>query len=86
MALLASLREVCRNVIRIVRAPKIFQVACYARSAGKVEVIVDVAIRALAWRYSVPSTQRKTNRGMIKLCVQPVISPMALLAGDREFA
>src|SRR3982074_840070 len=52
MTLLAGLREVSRNMVRIGCAPKILQVAAYARSAGQVVVIVDVAVRALAWRPS----------------------------------
>jgi hypothetical protein len=85
MALLASLREVCRNMVRISCAPEILQVAGYARSAGKVVVIVDVAVGALAWRHGVPPGQWKTSRGMIELRAHPVIRAVTVLAGDREF-
>ena len=84
MTLLAGLREVCRNVIRIGRAPKIFQVAGYAGSARQVVVVVNVAVRTLAWRHGVSPGQGKTSRGMIELRAYPVIRAVTLLARDRE--
>src|SRR4030081_707009 len=84
MTLLAGLREVCRNVIRIGRAPKIFHVARYAGSARQVVVVVNVTVRALAWRHGVYPGQGKTSRGMIELRAYPVICAVTLLACDRE--
>src|SRR4030081_3320405 len=84
MALLADLREVCGNVIRIGRALKILQVASYARSAGQVVVIVDMAVRALPWRHGMPPRQGKTSCGVIELRAHPVICAVTLFAGDRK--
>src|SRR4030088_1305244 len=84
MTLLAGLREVCRNVIRIGRAPKIFHVARYAGSARQVVVVVNVAVRALAWRHGVSPGQGKTSRGVIELRAHPVICAVTLFAGDRK--
>ena len=86
MALLASLGEGCRDVIRVRRALKVFQMARHASRACKVVVIVDVTVGALCRRHRVPSGQGKACRGMIELRVQPAVRPVTLLASDRELA
>ena len=55
MALLASLREIRCNVIRVGRTLKILQVARNARRAVQAVVVVDVAIRTLPRRHHVRS-------------------------------
>ena len=55
VALVAGLREIGRDVIRVGRAPEILQVAGDTRSAIQRVIIVDVAIRALARRNGVES-------------------------------
>ena len=53
MALIAGLREVPANVVRVRGALKVFQMAGYARRARQVVVIVDVAIGAQPGRHGV---------------------------------
>ena len=55
VALIAGLREIGRDVIRVGRALEILQVAGDTRSATQRVIIVDVAIRALARRNGVES-------------------------------
>ena len=84
MALLAGLREIRRDVIRIRRALEIFQVAGHARRTRQVVVVVDVAIGALPRRHGVKSGQLKPSSAVIEDCVQPGTGAVALRAGLRE--
>ena len=84
MALLAGLRKVRRDVIRIGRAPEILQVAGYAGRAIQVVVVVDVAVRALARGHGVCIGQGKSNRRVIELGIQPVIRAVALFASRSK--
>jgi len=86
VALLASLREACRGVIRIGRTLKILEVARHTSCARQVVVIVDVAVGAQPRRCGVPSGQRKTCRGVVELRIQPVIRTVTLLASGGKLA
>ena len=82
MARLASLREVRRHVIRIVRAVVIRHVALITCAAGQVVVVVDVALRTLQVR--VASGQWKSNRVVIEGRRLPRRCAVAHLAGLRK--
>ena len=84
VALLASLREIRRDVIRIRRALEILQVTGHARRTCQVVVVVDVAIGALARRHGVQSGQLKPGSAVIEDCVQPGAGAVALLTSLRE--
>ena len=84
VALGAGLREVRRYVIGIGRSLEILQVAAHAGAAGQIVVVVDVAVRAGAWRHGVQAGQYKAGCGMIKFCVGPLHGIVALLASRRE--
>ena len=84
VALLASLREIRRDVIRIRRALEILQVTGHARRTRQVVVVVDVAIGALARRHHVQSRQLKSGGAVIEGCVQPCAGTVALLTSLRE--
>jgi hypothetical protein len=84
VALLAGLREIRRDVIRIRRALEILQVAGHARRTRQVVVVVDVAIGALPRRHGVKSGQLKPSSAVIEDCVQPGTGAVALRAGLRE--
>ena len=77
---LAGLGEVRCDVIRTGRALEILQVAGDARRAVQGVVIVDVAVRALAWRNGVQACQRKAGGGVVKLPVGPQHRVVTLLA------
>jgi len=55
MALLAGLREVCRNVVGIRSALEVLQVTSDTSRTGEVVVIVAVAVGALPRRHTVKS-------------------------------
>jgi len=84
VALLAGLREVRSNVIRIGRALEVVQVAGHASCAGQVVVIVDVAVGAGTWRHGVQAREREPRAVVVELRVRPVAGIVALLAGLRE--
>ena len=84
MALLTSRREVRCHVIRIRRPLEIFQVARNASVAAQVVVVVDVAVRTLPRRHRVTARQGKSHRRVIEFRVQPIVGPMAGIAGGRE--
>jgi len=84
MALLARLREILRNVIRIGRALEIYQVARDASRDRQIVVIANVAIRTLPGRNCVHPRQRKTGGVVVKRGAEPRRRAMALLAGLRE--
>ncbi len=90
MALIAGLRKVSRDVIRIRRALIVLQVAGHAGSAGQVVVVINMAIGAQARRYRVSSAEREPDRVVIKSCVQPRIRSMTIGArrgeGSRDVA
>ena len=86
VALLASLRKVCGDVIGIRRALKIFQMARDASGSREVVVIVAVAVGALSRRHHVAPGQREADRRMVEFGVRPSIGSVALLAGNRKFA
>ncbi len=82
VALVASLRESCRNVVRIRSALVILQMALGTCAAGELVVVVDVAL--CAGERSVRASQRKARSRVIKGCRCPVCSAVARLAGLRE--
>jgi len=84
MALLASRGEASSNVIGIRRALEIFQVTRNAGCAGEVVVVVGVAVGTLARRNGVPSAQGKSRRGVVELCIEPIVGAMAGVARGRE--
>lgn len=58
-----------------------------ARDAGRgrqIVVVVDVAVRALAWRHRVQTGQRESGAVVIERRTEPRARVMALLAGLRE--
>ena len=76
--------KICRDVVGIHRALKIFQVAIDTGCAGQVENVVGMAVSALARRYRVPSGQRKPNRRVIEFRAHPVVGSVAGIARSRE--
>ena len=84
MALIAGLREIRGDVVRIRRALVVLQMASYAGCAGQVVVIVNVAIGAGARRHRVQAGQSKARGGVIELGVGPRHRVVALLARSGE--
>ena len=84
VALVAGLGKGRSHVIWISRRLIILQMAGDASRAREVEIVVDVAIRALAWGNSVSAGQRKSDRGVIEIRTQPVIGAMAGFAGGGK--
>jgi len=84
VALLASLREIRADVVRIRGALEILQVTGYACRAAQCVVIVDVAISALARRYCMGTGQREPRTGVVELAVCPLHRIVALLASCRK--
>ncbi len=61
VALIAGLRKIRRDVIRVRRPLKIFQVAGHAGGAGQVVVVVDVAVGAQPRRHRVHAGQSEAH-------------------------
>ena len=83
VALLASRGKATRHVIRIRRSLKVFLMARDASCARQDELVVHMAIRAGPGRNRVPPSQRESHRIVIKLRIQPVVHPVALVASRR---
>src|SRR5579862_9887431 len=77
MALIARLREIRGDVIRIGRPLVILEVAAHASRTGEVVVVVDVAVCALPGRHGVPATQWKSNRRVVEGRVEPGVGAVA---------
>lgn len=71
MALLAALRKVGGNVVRVCRPLVILQVARCASRAGQAVVIVRVALSTLAGRYGVGTGEREARGRMIETRARP---------------
>ena len=71
VALIAGLREVRRDVVRIRRSLEVLQVARHAGRAVQSVVVVDVAVRARARWHRMHACQSESGRGVIKLAVGP---------------
>jgi len=67
-------------MIWVCRTLKILQVTANAVRACQVVVVIDVAVHALPRRYGVAASQRKSNRAVIKFCIEPVVGQVASLA------
>ena len=86
MALIAGLREVGRDVIRICRPLIVLQVAVHAGAARDV-VVAERRVMAVgtgARRNRVQARQRESGGGVIKLAIGPGDRVMALLTGRWE--
>ena len=80
---LASLREIQRDVARVVRLLVVREVATHAGRGRSFEVVAHMACCALERR--VHSGQGEAGvLQVVELNSKPVIEPMALLAGDRK--
>jgi hypothetical protein len=84
VALIAGLRKVPGNVVRIGRSLEILQVAGHAGRAAQAVVVVRVAIGAQPRRHRVHASQRESRSRVVKLAIRPDHGVMALLAGRRE--
>lgn len=84
MALLTGLREVSRDVVRIIRSLIVLQVAGYTCSAAEVVIVVDMTIRALSGRNRMSTAERKSHRTVIELRIQPGIRAMTVIASRGE--
>ena len=84
VALVASLREVRRDVVRVRRALIILQVTAYASCRIQAVVIVDVAIGTGTRRYGVQSGKRESRAVVIECRVHPAGGVVTLIAGLRE--
>lgn len=71
VALIASLREIGRNVVRICRPLKVLQMTADAAIRRQVVVVIGVALGALPRGHRVQSGQGKIGQVVIKRCVRP---------------
>ena len=84
MALIAGLREIRGDVIRIGGALVILEVTGHARRAVQAVVVVDVAIGAGSWRNCVQPCERESSAVVVERCIRPGRGVVALVAGLRE--
>ena len=84
VALVAGLREVRRDVIRVRRALEVLQVATDASCRIQSVIIVDVAISAGAWRHRVQASQGEPRGGVVEFPIGPLRRIVTLLASGRE--
>ena len=84
MTLIASLREVGSDVIRVCRALVILQVASHASCARQVVIVVHVTIGTGTRRNGVQTGQSKAGRGVVELGISPGHGIVALLARRGE--
>ena len=86
VALIASLREIRRHVVRIRGSLKILQVAAHAGVGVETVIIGDVAVGASAGWNCVHARQGKAGGRVIERGVSPSHRIVALLAGRWEAA
>lgn len=84
MTLLARLREVSSDVVRIRGCLIILQVATDAGRAAEVVVVIDVAVGAQPRRHCVAAGKRKSDRVVIESGIKPGIGAVAGVAGSGE--
>ena len=84
MALVASLGEIGRNVIRISGALVVLQVTSHARGGVQAVVVVDMAVRALPRGNRVQSGEREAGAAVVEGRVRPGARIVALITGLRE--
>jgi len=81
---IASLRKICRNVIRIGRPLIVLEVATHTGRAVQAVVVVNMTICASSWWYRVQARKRKTCAVVVESCIHPVRVVVTLVAGLRE--
>ena len=84
VTLLAGLRKIRRDVVRIGRSLIVLQVAADASVRRQVVVVIDMAVGTLPRRHRVHSRQREIRAVVIKRGVRPRGGVVALLATLRE--
>ena len=84
VALIAGLGEGSGDVIGICGRLIILQVATHAGRTSDVVVVVDVTVGALPRRHGVTAGQRESDGGVIESGVEPVVSSVAILAGNGK--
>ena len=80
----ACLREITADVVRVAGGVEILQVTANACRHRQVVVVVDVAVGALAGRYSVSSGQYEAAQRMVESRRLPGDSRVTVLAGGHE--
>lgn len=83
MASLAGLGEACLNVVRVLCALKIFQMAVHA--IGRGSLVASAHVTGGALQCGMRSRERKTSElQMIKGSSEPAIRAVALFTSDRK--
>ena len=84
VALVARLREIRGDMVRIGGALVVLEVATHARGAVQVVVIVDMAIGASPRWNGMQPGERESSAGVVERGVHPIAGVMALIACLRE--
>lgn len=84
VALSTSLRETGGHMVRVRGALEVLEVTRNAGCIRQVVVVINVAIRALAWWNGMSSCQREAGRVVVKRRIGPGAGGMALRTGLRK--